>query len=445
MIFQEPMTSLNPVYQVGHQVEEVLLKNKQLNAKERTKMVLRIFKEMGIHDPEHCYYSYPHQLSGGLRQRIMIAMAMITKPDLLIADEPTTSLDVTIQLQILTQLHLLKETYGTSILLITHDLGIVANYCDYVYVMYKGQIVEHGETKHIIARPSHPYTKQLIQARLTIPAQGYVPAAESTKNIFTNEPILKICDLYKEYSNDSSVSFLKGKSLPANRNINLSLYPGEILAIVGESGSGKSTLGYQIAGLLQPNSGKIFYKGTEITSLPQKERRRLHKEIQIVFQDPLASLDPHMDVYHIIEEPLLVYNLYPDKKEREHIIYQMMAQVGIEKELSHRLPSQLSGGQRQRIGIARALIINPSIIVWDEPVSALDVLLEQQIIDLIQKLRKLYGFSSIFITHDMAVVYHLAHRACVMNQGEIVEIATKEQLFTNPKSEYTKQLLDSIL
>lgn len=459
MIFQNPMSSLNPVYRVGPQVEEALKQTRQFTPSQRKEKVLAMFREMGIRQPERCYHSYPHELSGGMQQRVMIAMAMITEPRLIIADEPTTALDVTVQAQILEQLRYLRDTYGTSILLITHDLGIVSHYCDYVYVMYQGQIVEQGEIPQLLEQPAHWYTRALLKARFTIPslpfsqrraqeAEGPQPVEQSqaqeaedsqpVENSHSEEspgPVLEIRELYKEYS--------KGAA-HANKNISLQVYPGETLAVVGESGSGKSTLGRQIAGLLQPTSGHIFYKGTEITALSEREKRRIRREIQIVFQDPF-SLDPRMDVYHSIEEPLLVYRICPDKKKRKEMVYRMMEQTGLEKDLSTRLPAQLSGGQRQRISIARALIIKPRLIIWDEPVSALDVMIERQIIELIRRLKTEYGFTSIFITHDMAIVYHIADRVCVMKQGAIVETAEKEQLFAHPRQEYTKQLLDSIL
>lgn len=428
MIFQEPMTSLNPVKTIGSQLTEVyeLHRKEQKAPKEE---ILNMLREVGLNNGEELLKRYPHQLSGGMRQRIMIAMAMLLKPKLLIADEPTTALDVTVQAQILELLKKLNEEFHTTILLISHDLGIIKKYCSRAIVMCEGKIVESDSVHNLFYHPKEEYTKRLLEA---------VPSRKSKHQFFKNEErvemqsiqpnILQVENLSVSYSNKKGL-FGKKQINEIVKHASLEVKAGEIVGIVGESGSGKTTLSKAIVGLAESTEGTIV--GAE-------------KRPTMVFQDPYSSLNPSRKVGWIVEEPLRIKGGL-SKRERQQKVEEMLEQVGLPSEYKDRYIWQLSGGQRQRVSIAAALITNVKFIVLDEPVSALDVTIQAQILKLLLELRERYDLSYLFISHDLNVVYQLCDRVYIMNQGELIEHGTTEEIFTAPKTEYTKKLLSSIL
>lgn len=436
MIFQEPMSSLNPVMTIGYQVEEMLvLHETELNQMERKEKTLTALREADLQDVETIYNQYPHQLSGGMRQRVMIAMAMICNPKLLIADEPTTALDVTIQKKILKLIKKMSETHGTSVILISHDLGVIRNICTRACVMQDGKIVEEGFVEELFTNPSKDYTKKLIAA---MPGRGK-KSVKSIEAMLENhkdkleqlgqENILEVQNLNIYYTDTPSKPFEKKKKKQVVENVSLTLAHGEVLGIVGESGCGKSTLAKAIVGLIEEKTGGIILN----SSKPQ-----------MVFQDPYGSLNPAKKVSWILEEPLKLVGGY-NKKERKAKVLQTLSEVGLEGNYSERYLSQLSGGQRQRVAIGVALIQNSKFIVLDEPVSALDVTVQAQILDLLKKLQKEYDLSYLFISHDLNVIYQMCDRVCVMYQGKIVETATIEELYHNPQHPYTTKLLEAAL
>jgi len=426
MIFQDPLAHLNPVYSVGWQIIEMMTTHGMPSAQAKQRAI-ELLLRVGIPDPETRMQAYPHQFSGGQRQRLMIAMALALKPDILIADEPTTALDVTVQAQILALLKELQAETGMGLLLITHDLGVVAEVADNVVVMNAGEIVESGQAGEVYANPQHPYTKRLIAS-----APGRGEMAEPVKA--PGEPLLRLEGVSK--------SFGKFEAL---KDASLTVMPGEIVAIVGESGSGKSTLAKTLLRLEEPTSGEAFYKGRDLFKMSPKELFGIRRDIQMVFQDPTQSLNPRMSVYDLISEAWVIHpEILPKPKWRERVA-ELLGLVGLSPDHARRYPHQFSGGQRQRIAIARVLALEPKLVVCDEAVSALDVSIQAQVIDLLDGLRRDFGLSYIFIAHDLPVVRDFADRVVVMQGGRIVEEGTVRQIFEAPRNDYTRALLAASL
>ncbi len=430
MVFQEPMTSLNPVYPVGSQIMETLVVHLGLSRNEAEKRTVELLGRTGIAEPESRLASYPHQLSGGQRQRVMIAMALACKPRLLIADEPTTALDVTIQAQILDLLKDLQQEFNMAILLISHDLHMVQKVAEQVYIMNEGWIVESGETAKIFANPEHPYTVKLLN---NIPG-GEAPYRDSESYLF------RIKDLKCYFPIKRGFFKRRVGEIKAVDQVSLEIRKGTTYGIVGESGSGKSTLGRCILRLTD-SRGVIDYQGIDLLDRNSREMRPLRRDLQIIFQDPYSSLSPRMTVYQIIAEGLQVHGIGTNKKERRQIVENTLLEVGMNPEHASRYPHEFSGGQRQRIAIARALALNPRFLVLDEPTSALDMTIQTMIIDLLKKIQEKYGLTYLFISHDLRVVRALADELAVMKDGRIVEAGKSHDLFTSPQREYTRQLM----
>lgn len=421
MIFQDPLSHLNPVYTVGWQIREALTTH-GTGASEAQAEALRLVTRVGIPDPERALDKYPHEFSGGQRQRVMIAMALALRPDLLIADEPTTALDVTVQAEVLALLEELQEETGMAVLIITHDLGVVAEIADRVVVMEKGVLVEAGTVREVYKNPQHPYTKKLIAAA---PGKGqmHAPAAPG-------EPVLSVRDVRKSYG-----------AFEALKGISFDLMPGETMAVVGESGSGKSTLARILVRLDEPDSGSALWKGRDLFTLSPAELYKLRRDLQMVFQDPTQSLNPRMTVYQLISEAWVIHpDILPRARWRERVA-ELLVQVGLGPEHMGRYPHQFSGGQRQRIAIARALALEPKLIICDEAVSALDVSVQAQVIALLDGLRKQMGIAFIFIAHDLPVVRDFADHVMVMQKGHVVELGTVREVFETPREDYTRALL----
>ncbi|MEK5331927.1 ABC transporter ATP-binding protein [Lysinibacillus sp. FSL W8-0992] len=439
MIFQDPMTSTNPTIRVGEQIAEGLMKHQKMSKKQAYEKTIELLKLVGIKNSEERYQQYPHEFSGGMRQRVMITMALACNPSLLIADEPTTALDVTIQAQILSIMKQMQERLGTSIILITHDLGVVAGMCDRVIVMKEGEIVEEGTTEEIFANPQHPYTKKLLNA---LPKLHEKKEPKQPPNIEEgtdlNVPLIEVRNLSKHFD------LKKGELLKAVDDLSFRIYPGETLGLVGESGSGKSTTGRTILQLHEPTDGEVLYKGVPVTRLSKGELKSMRRHMQIIFQDPYSSLNPRKKVLDIIGEALDVHKLAKSAEERRARIEELLELVGLKKEHALRYPHEFSGGQRQRIGIARALAVEPNFIVCDEPLSALDVSIQKQVVDLLKELQQRLGLTYLFIAHDLSMVKHISDRVAVMYGGKIVELAESEELYANPQHPYTKMLLQSI-
>ena len=432
MIFQEPMTSLNPYHRVGNQITESILLHSKSSKKDAIDEAKKLMALVEIDDVERRFYAYPHELSGGQRQRVMIAMALVNKPELLIADEPTTALDVTIQAQILDLMSKLKNELGMSILFITHDLGLVQEFSDNVCVMKNGKIVEQGNTVEVFDKPSHEYTKKLLDAE----------PQPKLDNPVSDEPIIEINDLNVYYSIPST-NFFKKNTFHAVKNTSFSIYKNTTIGLVGESGSGKSTWGKAIANLVS-YKGTIKFEGRDINSNSQKENKELKKNVQIVFQDPYGSLSPRFTVEQIISEGLDVHNLNRGQ-DRRTTVENILLEVGLEKDMIDRYPHEFSGGQRQRIAIARAMILKPKLLILDEPTSALDMTVQVQIVKLLRELQIKYGLAYLFISHDLRVIRALSHKVIVMSKGDIVEAGTNKDIFKNPKSDYTKQLISAAM
>ncbi|MFC5464219.1 dipeptide ABC transporter ATP-binding protein [Lederbergia graminis] len=439
MIFQDPMTSLNPTIRIGKQISESLIKHQKMSKVEAKKEAIELLKLVGIRNSEARYNQYPHEFSGGMRQRAMIAIALACRPTLLIADEPTTALDVTIQAQILNLMKSIQERFGTSIILITHDLGVVAGMCDRVVVMKSGEVVETGTTEEIFEAPKHPYTQKLLNALPRLdekkkPKRAPLIIPDSNQNI----PLLDVRSL-KQY-----FDLGKGNVLRAVDNISFDIKPGETLGLVGESGSGKSTTGRAILRLHEPTDGDILYQGMAVNRFSKKEMKIMRRHMQMIFQDPYSSLNPRFKVVDIIGQALDIHNLTKSKTERLKRVEELLDMVGLEASHAHRYPHEFSGGQRQRIGIARALAVEPKFIVADEPLSALDVSIQAQVVDLLEDLQHRLGLTYLFIAHDLSMVKHISDRVAVMYAGKIVELAESEELYANPQHEYTKSLLAAI-
>ncbi len=474
MIFQEPMTSLNPVYTCGNQLMETILLHKKISKQEAKRQTIELFKKVELPRPEDIFHSYPHEISGGQKQRVMIAMAMCCNPSLLIADEPTTALDVTVQAKIL----------DMSIMFITHDLGVVAEIADSIAVMYHGKIVEQGPVWEIFSNPQHPYTKSLlacrprldiklkilpvatdfmnvdIEGKITekVQEQKYSSVGEAILFNFTDEdeinernaflatqpPQLEIKNL-KMYFPIKRGLFGKAKDfVKAVDDVSFNVYPGETIGLVGESGCGKTTLGRAILRLIEPTAGSIVFEGKDITHIHKEELRKLRKDIQIIFQDPYSSLNPRMTIGEAIIEPMRVNHIYESDFHRKKHTIELLEKVNLSKRHFERYPHEFSGGQRQRVCIARALALNPKFIICDESVSALDVSVQAQVLNLLNKLKEEFNFTYIFISHDLSVVKFMSDRIIVMNKGKIEELGYAEDIYANPTSEYTQRLISAI-
>ena len=448
MVFQEPMTCLNPTMTIGDQIVEVILNHKKISKTKAVKEMIDLLGLVEIPDPTQRAREYPHQLSGGMRQRVMISIALACTPKLIIADEPTSALDVTIQAQLLQLLMKLKNSIvsKTSILFITHDLGIVRELADRVIVMYQGEIVEEGQVKDVFDNPKHSYTSNLIQSlpefKLEERKLTEKDDNEQTK-VDDNEIILSIENLFKEFPVEKGFFKESNETVKAVQNISFNVKKNEVLGLVGESGSGKSTLGKSIIKLLQPSRGQIYFNNENISEYSNKQMIKIRQKMQMIFQDPFASLNPRKNILDTLIEPILVHNLMK-KNEAINYIKEIINDVGLPIESLRRFPHEFSGGQRQRIGIARALVLKPEFIVADEPVSALDVSIQAQVLNLLEKLKKTYNLTMIFISHDLSVIEFFCDKVAVMYLGHIVEIAPVSKLFNSPKHSYTRALLSAV-
>ncbi|MCR9182321.1 MAG: ABC transporter ATP-binding protein [Flavobacteriaceae bacterium] len=463
MIFQEPMSALNPSMPCGHQVAEILVQHKSVSRKAAKKETLLLFEKVKLPNPKDVYSKYPHQISGGQMQRVMISMAIACKPKILIADEPTTALDVTVQKEIILLLKELQKETGMSILFISHDLTLVSEIANRILVMFKGEIVEQGTVKEIFCAPKHSYTKALIHARPSLNKRkerlstiqdflknivnstfvSETQRAAKHKKIYNAQPLLKVQNLKKEYYTSVGL-FRSQKVTKAVDDVSFALYEGETLGLVGESGCGKSTLGKAILQLDKATAGSIYYKGKNISALSEREFKKYRKEIQIIFQDPYSSLNQRVLVGEAILEPMIVHKLHYSDKMRKEKVIQLLEQVGLSEDFYHRYPHQLSGGQRQRVGIARTIAVEPKLIICDESVSALDISVQAQVLNLLNELKDKYGFSYLFISHDLAVVKFMADQLMVMNAGKIEEIGEADEIYANPLKDYTKKLIEAI-
>ena len=470
MIFQEPMTSLNPVFTCGIQVMEAIQLHQKVNKDEAKNRTLQLFEKVKLPNPAVMLNRYPHQLSGGQKQRVMIAMAMSCNPSLLIADEPTTALDVTVQKTILQLIKELQQETGMGVLFITHDLGVVHDIADKIVVMYKGNIVEQGSVQEIFQQPQHPYTKALLACRPALHPKGKrLPVvsdfleventADSHQQIVVSEnpnsenpipnsthtsPLVKIQNLNVWFPEQRKLFGKPSSFIKAVNDVSFDVYEGETLGLVGESGCGKTTLGRALLRLVDATSGTILLNGENILTKSADAFKKQRKDLQIVFQDPYSSLNPRISIGDAITEPMLVHQLQPNKKRAKEKVIELLEKVNLSSEHFNRYPHEFSGGQRQRIVIARALALHPSFIVWDESVSALDVSVQAQVLNLLNDLKKEFNFTSIFISHDLSVVRYICDRIVVMNKGRIEEIGPADDVYFSPQTTYTRQLLASI-
>ncbi|HWJ87456.1 MAG TPA: ABC transporter ATP-binding protein [Pelagibacterium sp.] len=460
MIFQEPMTSLNPVFTIGRQIAEAITTHQPMSASDARSETVRLLERVRIPNAAQRLGDYPHQFSGGMRQRVMIAMALASRPKLLIADEPTTALDVTIQGQILDLIKTLQEEEGMSVLFITHDMGVVAEVSDRTVVMYQGEAVETGTTEEIFHNGQHPYTRALLAA---VPRMGSMvgqkaplrfpivdrttglpgPEIPSTATVDPETPVLSVRNLVTRFSISKSLFGKRTGAVHAVENVSFDLFKGETLSLVGESGCGKSTIGRSIMRLTDSESGEIIVEGRDVRSLRRDELNALRRSVQMIFQDPFASLNPRMTIAEALIEPIIVHKLGTKAEARDKAA-SLMEQVGLSADMLRRYPHEFSGGQRQRIAIARALTLDPKVIIADESVSALDVSIKAQVVNLLLDLQERLGLSYLFISHDMAVVERVSHRVAVMYLGEIVEIGPREALFADPQHPYTKKLISAV-
>ena len=479
MIFQEPMTSLNPVITCGNQVMEQITLHKKVSTQEARERTIKLFEEVQLPNPKLMLDRYPHQLSGGQKQRVMIAMAMSCNPNILIADEPTTALDVTVQKTILELMKKLQREHNIGILFITHDLGVIAELADTVVVMYKGKVVEQGPVLDIFANPQHPYTKSLLACRppldkrlkrlpvvsdfmirgengeiieldrkVTDAINSVTISSEERKQnhieLYQRDKILELKNVKTWFPSQKT---LFGKVLNYTKavdDVTFDVYEGETLGLVGESGCGKTTLGRTILKLTDAMSGQIFYKRQELLRMKESDFREHRKDMQIIFQDPYSSLNPRITVGDAIMEPMKIHNIFPTSKQRRERVYDLLKRVGLDEKYYHRYPHEFSGGQRQRICIARALGLNPKFIICDESVSALDVSVQAQVLNLLNELKEEFKFTYIFISHDLSVVKFMSDRMVVMQKGKVEEMGDPDAIYENPKSDYTRKLIDSI-
>ncbi|SIS81682.1 ABC transporter ATP-binding protein [Paracoccus saliphilus] len=453
MIFQEPMTALNPVFTVGDQLTEGLIEHRGLNTSQARARALEILKQVRIPEPERRLDQYPHELSGGMRQRVVIAIAMACEPSLLICDEPTTALDVTIQAEILALIDRLKREKQIAVLFITHDMAVVAQMADRVVVMYRGDKVEEGPVEQIFESPREDYTKMLLAAVPRLGEMTGKPAPERLRLMHDGslgepesiivkdpKPLLRVENLVTRFSVKGGVLRRVVANVHAVEDVSFTINSGETMSLVGESGCGKSTCGRSILRLVEPESGKVSIDGTDILALSQSGLRKARRDMQMIFQDPFASLDPHMKLYDQVAEPMQNFGI-GSRSEREDRIAALFDRVELPRSFMRRYPHEMSGGQRQRIAIARALALNPKLIIADEAVSALDVSVQAQVLNLLMELQQDLGISMLFISHDMAVVERVSHHVGVMYLGRIVEMGTRQQVFENPQHSYTKQLM----
>jgi peptide/nickel transport system ATP-binding protein len=478
MIFQEPMTSLNPVFTCGNQVMEAIMLHQKVSKKEAEQKTLELFSKVKLPDPNRALNAYPHELSGGQKQRVMIAMAMSCQPKILIADEPTTALDVTVQKTILELIRELSDDTGMSTIFITHDLGVIAEIADHVIVMYKGKIVEQGTVLEIFSNPKHPYTKGLLACRPPLGKRlsklpvisdfmddingnitektadmhalidAFVVSEQQTKSRFedlqTRKKILQLDQLQTWFPSKTNIFGKPLEYVKAVDNVSFDVYEGETLGLVGESGCGKTTLGRTILRLIEPTGGKAIFDGKDIFSLQQDELKSLREHMQIIFQDPYSSLNPRMTIGNAILEPMQVHRKYGNDKERKDKVIELLEKVNMKAEHFQRYPHEFSGGQRQRICIARALALQPKFIICDESVSALDVSVQAQVLNLLIQLREEFKFTYIFISHDLSVVKFMSDRMVVMNKGKIEEMGIADEIYNNPQQDYTKKLIAAI-